>query len=328
MCSVVMDDAVCSLDMAGLPYVTLRGGCRMPLVGFGTWKTKKGEAYAAVCAALEAGYRHLDCAHVYVNEEEVGNGIQGSGVPRSQIFITSKLWNTFHHPSAVRAACDQTLAALKTNYLDLYLMHWPMGFKPGEDLFPLDENDKVITDGTDFLDTWEAMEALVDAGVIRALGLSNFNRDQIRKILNKPGLKHKPVVNQIESHPYLTQDRLIAFCREHGIEVTAYSPLGSPDRSWASVNEPKLLEDPCVCAIASKHKKTPAQVLIRFHVQRGVMVIPKSVTKARIHENIQVFDFELTADDMKSLTSLNKNWRACPMQWAVDHKDYPFNTDF
>uniref|UniRef100_S4RHV2 Aldo-keto reductase family 1, member B1 (aldose reductase), tandem duplicate 1 n=1 Tax=Petromyzon marinus TaxID=7757 RepID=S4RHV2_PETMA len=202
--------------------------------------------------------------------------------------------------------------------------------QPGEDLFPLDENDKVITDGTDFLDTWEAMEALVDAGVIRALGLSNFNRDQIRKILNKPGLKHKPVVNQQYSlhHLHLSANVYISKCYKKNHSACLYSKYHTCPLQWNALGNKSFLKFPSVKSISNSHSLIGSEVLIRFHVQRGVMVIPKSVTKARIHENIQVFDFELTADDMKSLTSLNKNWRACPMQWAVDHKDYPFNTDF
>uniref|UniRef100_A0AAY5F0X1 NADP-dependent oxidoreductase domain-containing protein n=1 Tax=Electrophorus electricus TaxID=8005 RepID=A0AAY5F0X1_ELEEL len=271
--------------------VKLNTGADMPVIGLGTWKSPPGKVAEAVKAAIAAGYRHVDGAFVYRNEKEVGDGIQTmireGVVRRDELFVVSKLWCTFHDKSAVKVACQMTLSDLQLDYIDLYLIHWPLGFQAGPDEFPLDSEGLIISDDSSFLDTWE-----------------------------------------IECHPYLTQEKLINFCQSKGISVTAYSPLGSPDRPWVKPEDPSLLEDPNIKAIAEKHKKTSAQVLIRFHIQRNVIVIPKSITPSRIQENFQVFDFSLSDEEMKTILGFNKNFRACPMPWGVKHKDYPFHAEF
>ncbi|XP_053726922.1 aldo-keto reductase family 1 member A1-A [Synchiropus splendidus] len=293
-------------------FVTLSTGQRMPTVGLGTWKSGPGQVKQAVLAALDCGYRHIDCAAVYGNEEEVGEALAlrvgaGKDVRRDEIFVTSKLWNTKHEPEDVEEACRSSLAHLGLAYLDLYLMHWPMAFRRGKELMPRREDGSIRYSHTHYRDTWIAMETLVDKGLVKAIGLSNFNARQTDDILSIA--RHKPVVNQVECHPYLSQTDLLAHCRSVGVCVTAYSPLGSGDRPWASSEEPRLLDDPRLAAIAQRNGKTSAQVILRWHLQRGVVCIPKSVTASRIQQNLQLFDFSLSNQDMKLIDSIDQNHR-------------------
>jgi len=305
--------------------LTLNNGMKMPLLGLGTWKSKPGQVEAAVEHALRKGYRHLDCAAIYGNEAEVGAAIVASGVPRSEIFITSKLWNTKHHPDDVEAACRKTLADLGVAYLDLYLIHSPVAFGQGEGLYPRNEDGTFKFADIHPTTTWLAMEKLVKKGLTKSIGLSSFNSEQISDLLEKGSVK--PVTNQVECHPYLGQAKLFAFCKERGITITAFSPLGSPDRPWAKPGEPLLLEDPKIKAIANKHSKSPAQVVIRWQVQRGIIVIPKSVTPSRIEENFNVFDFQLSAEEMKEMESFERG-RLSPMEMFAAHPHYPFHIEF
>ncbi|KAG7280910.1 hypothetical protein CRUP_009197 [Coryphaenoides rupestris] len=293
-------------------FVTLSSGQRMPAVGLGTWKSAPGQVKQAVLAALDCGYRHLDCAAAYGNELEVGGALAlrvgpGKELNREEVFVTSKLWNTKHHPEDVEEACRTSLAHLGLSYLDLYLIHWPMAFQRGNELMPRRGDGSVCYSDTHYRDTWLAMERLVDKGLVRAIGLSNFNARQMDDITSTA--RHKPAVNQVECHPYLSQANLLSHCRTAGVCMTAYSPLGSGDRPWASADKPQLLEDPRLGAIAEKYCKTPAQVVLRWHVQRGVACVPKSVTPARIQQNVQVSDFCLSEEDMQRMASLDRNER-------------------
>ncbi|XP_046455158.1 aldo-keto reductase family 1 member B1-like [Daphnia pulex] len=314
-----------------VPKVKLNNGHEMPILGLGTWKSKPGEVTQAVKDAIDAGYRHFDCAFVYQNEAEVGQALtekMASGVvKREELFITSKLWNTFHSPESVEPALKKSLSLLGLDYLDLYLIHWPISLidKEGE-LFPKDDNDKLLYKSADHVDTWRAMEKCVEQGLVRSIGLSNFNSKQIQHVLDN--CKIKPVVNQVECHPYLNQKRLIDFCKERDIHITAYSPLGSPDRPWAKPEDPSLLADPKIKAIADNYKKSTAQLLIRYQVERGVIVIPKSVTKTRIEQNFDIFDFQIGESDMQYIDSLDCNGRFCHVTWMNDSPDFPFSIEF
>ncbi|XP_069363682.1 aldo-keto reductase family 1 member B1-like isoform X1 [Maniola hyperantus] len=313
-----------------MPHVKFANGCECPILGLGTWKSKPGEVVQAVKDAIDIGYRHIDCAFLYGNEPEVGaaigDKIKEGVVKREELFITSKLWNTFHRPDLVKGALMRTLKNLNLEYLDLYLMHWPQAYKEdGDWLFPTDESGKIQFSDVDYVDTWKAMEHLVGEGLVRSIGISNFNSKQVERLLKSATVK--PVVNQVECHPYLNQKRLQEFCEARGIKLTAYSPLGSPDRPWAKPGEPQLMDDPKLKAIADRLGKTVAQVLIRYQIERGNIVIPKSVTKSRIQSNYQVLDFQLSAEDMQLIDTFDCNGRVLPMPSAAGHKYHPFENE-
>jgi len=313
--------------MSAVPVQTLNDGHKMPALGLGTWKSKPNEVYDAVKYAIkEAGYRHIDCAHVYQNEHEVGRALKElfteGVVKREEVFVTSKLWNTYHKKELVPGALDVTLKNLQLDYLDLYLIHWPQAYKEGDELFPKDANGKSIFSDVDPLETWKAMIELKKAGKARSIGVSNFNVQQLERLIKETNVV--PAVNQVEAHPYLPQKQLLEYGKKAGIYLTAYSPLGSPDRPWASDKEVVLLNDPVVNEIAKRHNRSVGQVLIKFHLQRGLSVIPKSVTPARIKQNIEVFDFELTPEDLNQLENMKVSHRYCALNEIKDHPHYPF----
>ncbi|MXQ96282.1 hypothetical protein E5288_WYG020352 [Bos mutus] len=302
--------------------IPLSDGNSIPIIGLGTYSepksTPKGTCATSVKIAIDTGYRHIDGAYLYQNEHEVGEAIREKiaegKVRREDIFYCGKLWATNLDPELVRPTLERTLKDLQLDYVDLYIIEIPMAFKPGDDFYPRDENGKWLYHKSNLCATWEALEACKDAGLVKSLGVSNFNRRQLELILNKPGLKYKPVSNQVECHPYFTQPKLLKFCQQHDIVIVAYSPLGTcRNPSWVNVSSPPLLKDPFLNALGKKYNKTAAQVVLRFNIQRGVVVIPKSFNPERIKENFQIFDFSFTEEEMKDIEALNKNIRFVEM---------------
>ncbi|WP_330241586.1 aldo/keto reductase [Streptomyces sp. NBC_00525] len=269
--------------MSQVPSLTLNNGVEMPQLGFGVWQVPDDEATKAVATAIESGYRSIDTAAIYQNETGTGRAIAASGVPRDELFVTTKVWNTEQGHDSTLRAFDASLAKLGLEYVDLYLIHWPV---PAKDAY---------------VDTYRALEKIHAEGRARAIGVSNFLPEHLERLLGETSVV--PALNQIELHPQLQQAESRALHAEHGILTEAWSPLGSGKG---------LLEVPTVVAVARKHGRTPAQAVLRWHIQTGNVVIPKSVTPSRIAENIDVFDFELDADDLAAFAALDEGKRLGP----------------
>ncbi|WP_411867405.1 aldo/keto reductase [Vulcanococcus limneticus] len=292
--------------------VAFANGDRMPLLGLGTWKSAPGEVGAAVREAIRLGYRHIDCASVYANEPEVGeairSAIEAGEVRREELWITSKLWCNAHGRDNVEAALRRSLADLGLEWLDLYLIHWPVPIKPGV-AFPSSGSELVPLEQLPLHATWEGMEAALEAGLTRHIGVSNFSSRKLHDLLAHGRIR--PEVNQVERHPLLQQPALVADCAAAGVHITAYSPLGSQDRPAAlkGADEPVLLENPVIGAIAAEHGCSPAQVLIAWQLQGGISTIPKSVRPARLRENLAAAAIELTAADLERIAGLDQHRR-------------------
>ena len=270
--------------MTAIPDIVLNNGQRIPQFGFGVFLVKPRDTEAAVTAALQAGYRHIDTAEMYGNEKQVGEAIRRSGLDRSEVYVTSKLNNDAHRPDDARGAFDESLKALGFDYLDLFLIHWPLPTR---------------YDG-DYISTWKTLEEFYRDGRARSIGVSNFQPHHLRRLHQETEIR--PAVDQIELHPFLTQEDVAGFCAEHQIAIEAWSPLGRGND----------LADPTIESIARRVGKTPAQVVLRWHIERGNIIFPKSVQPDRIRENIGIFDFELSGEDVEAITALNRNERVGP----------------
>ncbi len=294
----------------------------MPSIGLGLWKLDKGSVAETVQSAIQAGYRHLDSACDYGNESEVGDGIKqalaAGYCSRDELWVTSKLWNTYHRNEHVKPAVQKTLSDLGLDYLDLYLVHFPIALKfvPFEERYPPEwvwdpsaETPAMMADPVGLDETWQAMEGLVDAGLVKNIGVCNYNVALLREM--KSYARILPSVLQIERHPYLTQEKLLRYCDNEQISVTGFSPLGALSYLELGMAEQSqsVLTQPEIVAIAGRLAKTPAQVVLRWGVQSGTAIIPKTSKIERLKENAAIFDFELSSEDMKSIDSLNANKR-------------------
>jgi len=309
--------------------IKLNTGQELPRIGLGTWQANPGEVGKAVTHAVEnCGYRHIDCASVYLNEDEIGDSFKDlfdrGVVKREELFITSKIYNPYHRREHVRDMCLKSLKDLNLKYLDLYLIHWPIAYK----FVPYDKEKRGFDKGYDpnigntpsadkfdsvpISETWGAMEALVEEGLVKAIGVSNFTCALVQDLLTY--CKIKPALNQMENHPFLQQTPLVKYCQNNGLTVGAFSTLGTP--GFAGENKPSILADPTICEIAQKHNRNTAQIALRWQIQRGNVAIVKSVTPARIESNIQIFDFELDKEDMDKIASIDRKYRfMTPESW-------------
>jgi alcohol dehydrogenase (NADP+) len=287
-------------------------GDQMPILGLGTWKSEPGQVYAAVREAIRLGYRHIDCAMIYGNEEEIGNSIRDAiregQVTRQELWITSKLWCNSHGRENVEAALRKSLRDLGLDYLDLYLIHWPIPLKPSA-VFPGSGADFEAPGKVPIRSTWEGMEAAVASGLARHIGVSNFSAKKLRDLLAH--CKVRPEVDQVELHPLLQQPELVKYCASQGIHMTAWAPLGSSDRPdfVKAPDAPVLLNNAVIKSIAQTRGCTAAQVLLAWHVQRGIAAIPKSVTPSRLRENLAAAEIGLSSTDLERIASLNQNCR-------------------
>ena len=295
-----------------MKYLQCGNGDELPMLGLGTWKSQPREVYDTVQKAISIGYRHIDCAPVYQNEDEIGEAlaavVASGDVARDELWITSKLWNSNHARRDVVPALEKTLSDLKLDYLDLFLIHWPIAFRPGVG-FPEGPQDYVSLDEAPLSETWSGMEEAVGKGLCRTIGVSNFSIKKTGDLL--PGASTPPVVNQVEVHPFFPQRELLAWCSDHDIVLTAYSPLGSGDRNpeFMRDDEPEPLKHPVILEIAARHQLSAGQVLIAWAIQRGTCVIPKSSNPERLRQNFEAASIVLADGDMAAIAELESGYR-------------------
>ncbi|XP_054159736.1 aldose reductase C-like [Oppia nitens] len=294
----------------------------MPMIGLGTHGiSDKHAVYNVIENGMASGYRHIDTAHLYKNEEFVGEKLREIfkrkdkfRLKRSDVFVTTKLWNTRHSRFQVIEGLIESNRKLNIDYIDLFLVHFPMGWQEGGKDIPLDANGLTIDTNISVVDTWKGMEDALRMGMVRSIGVSNFNVDQLTRL--EVFAKVRPVVNLLEINPYLTEDCLVRFCQKSGIQVAAYSPLSRGNQT--------LLHEPVLIKMALKHHKTVPQIIFRWLIQRGIAVISTTIDSHRMHEYMDIFDFKLSESEMKKISRLNKNWRKTDVQYSRFNAEYPF----
>ena len=298
----------------------------MPMLGLGTWKSSKGEVYKAVREAINIGYKHFDCAWIYENESEIGgaltDAIKNGDVKREELWITSKLWNNRHGKENVKTGIKDSLNSLNLDYLDLYLIHWSVALKP-DVIFPQKPDDFYSLEEKPLTATWSGMEKCVEDGLAKHIGVSNFSVKKLKELITNSGIQ--PEMNQIELHPLLQQKKMLDFCKAKNIHLTAYSPLGSMDRiqDFKAADEPNLLENSVIKNIAENNKCMPAQVLIKWAIQRGTSVIPKSTNSERLKQNFEAQKINLSVNDMNKIAGLDKHYRFIKGGfWALEGSAY------
>ncbi|KAI3417553.1 hypothetical protein GPALN_013273 [Globodera pallida] len=314
-----------------VPSLLLNSGYPMPQVGFGTWMCKPPMVNQIIKSAIRNGYRHLDCAFIYQNQSEIGNAlkemVQAGEIKRDELFITSKVWNTFHSYDAALANVDTILEQLGLDYLDLCLIHWPIGYREGGELLPKDESgQKVFLSDVDFLETWRALENAVAMGKVRSIGVSNFNSAQIQRVIDTGSIK--PCVLQTECHPFFQQKKLRTFCKNNGIHFVASCPLGSSaDNMFRSAEYPKVFDHPTISNIATLLQKTNAQVVLRFLIQLNVGVVPRSSDSQRQRQNLDIFGFSLNDDQMAQMEALDTGKRIVYLPISAHSPHFPFGAN-
>lgn len=321
------------MDRIEIPRVKMNNGQEIPLLGLGTERTasKMAKLEDALAFAIKFGYRYIDAAWIsfidYALRNTVNLALNTIKLPRDELFMVCKLWNVYHSKQGVRQGFLDTMINVDTGlkYLDIYYINWPIGFKEnsGVDPYPRDSNGKLMFSDVDYLETYHAIEELVDEDLVKGIGLCNFNRSQIEKVLSNSRIK--PCAVQMEVHPYFQNEDLIEFCQNNGILVIATSPLGDGDLREFREDIPKLLEDKTLIQIGEKYHKSPAQVCLRWLIQRGCAAVPKTIEESQIVENACIFDFELSDEDMSEIKKLNKDLRIQTFPEAKSHKFYPFN---
>ena len=304
--------------------LTLNTGDQVPTIGLGTWQMDDGSAYESVKTGIEAGYRHLDCAHIYGNEADIGRALGDvlKTANRAELWITSKLWNDSHRPERVEPALKATLTNLGLDYLDLYLIHWPIAHRAGVIRPEVGEEFESLEE-IPLIETWNAMEACATSGLCRNIGVANFNAPKLESLIEKGSIA--PAMNQVEAHPFLQQNELLKFCQANNILFTAYSPLGSKARPQRLLkdNEPSLFEHPEIVRIAEKHDKSIAQILLAWAICRGTIPIPKTSNPGRMRENLAAAEVELDKDDMVAIATINKDYRFIDGSfWAIPGSPY------